>query len=45
MIDVAEIATIVFRPDPPASGSRESEMIARAIVISVLDYPIRPGGS
>ena len=45
VIDVAEIATIVFRPDPPASGSRESEMIARAIVISVLDYPIRPGGS
>lgn len=45
LIDVADIATIIFRPDPPANGADESGMIVRATVLSVIEYPMRPGGS
>ena len=45
LIDVAGIATIVFRPGPPADGADDSGMIVRATVLSVIAYPTRPGGS
>jgi hypothetical protein len=45
LIDVADIATIIFRPDPPANNADESGMIVRATVLSVIEYPTRPGGS
>ena len=45
LIDVAGIANIVFRPGPPAYGADDSGMIVRATVLSVIEYPTRPGGS
>ncbi len=45
LIDVADIATIVFRADRPAVDADESGMIVRATVLSVIEYLMRPEGS
>jgi hypothetical protein len=45
LLDVAGLATILFRPDPPDGDLNESGMIVRATVISVIEYPTRPGDS
>lgn len=45
LIDVADIATIIFRPDPPANGADESGTIVRATVLSVIEYPTQSGVS
>jgi hypothetical protein len=43
LIDVAGIATIVFRPAPATDDAYESGMIVRATVLSVIEHPTRPG--
>ena len=45
LIDVAGLATIVFRPDAPAEHVHEPGMIIRATVLSVIECPTRPGDS
>lgn len=45
MIDIDGVATIVFRPHPATDDADESETIVRATVISVIEHPMRGGGS
>jgi len=45
LIDVEGIATILFRPEPATDEAGGARHVVRATVISVIDHPMRGGGS